>query len=128
MRRFPGLIHGFANMTGVSRSANEAVLEIAGMLRMLVARPAAATLQRRPQLVERRRPRLVLQVREPEAVLLHLAIGGADEDVGVLHLLLDVRRVVQAAESHLPVSLSPAFAHCALQPALQASRPAFSLA
>jgi len=41
VRRFPGLIHGFANMTGVSRSANEAVVEIAGMLRMLVARPAA---------------------------------------------------------------------------------------
>jgi len=38
VRRFPGLIHGFANMTGVSRSANEAGVEIAGMLRMLVAK------------------------------------------------------------------------------------------
>jgi acetyl esterase len=52
VRRFEGLIHGFANMTGVSRSANEAVVEIAGMLRMLVARPAAAAANRRPQLVE----------------------------------------------------------------------------
>ena len=52
VRRFPGLIHGFANMTGVSRSANEAVLEIAGMLRMLVARSATATAHRRPQLVD----------------------------------------------------------------------------
>ncbi|MEO6777203.1 MAG: alpha/beta hydrolase [Kofleriaceae bacterium] len=43
VRRFAGLIHGFANMTGISRSANEAVVEIAGMLRMLVAnRPAVA--------------------------------------------------------------------------------------
>ena len=52
VRRFEGLIHGFANMTGVSRSANDAVVEIAGMLRMLVARPAAAAAQRRPQLVD----------------------------------------------------------------------------
>ena len=42
VRRFEGLIHGFANMTGVSRSANEAVVEIAGMLRMLVAKRAGA--------------------------------------------------------------------------------------
>ncbi len=33
IRRYPGLIHGFASMTGVSRSANEAVIEICGMLR-----------------------------------------------------------------------------------------------
>ncbi|MFT3697625.1 MAG: alpha/beta hydrolase [Kofleriaceae bacterium] len=43
VRRFDGLIHGFANMTGVSRSANDAVLEIAGMLRAFVAElPIAA--------------------------------------------------------------------------------------
>lgn len=45
VRRFDGLIHGFANMSGVSRSANDAVLEIAGMLRAFVAElpaPAAA--------------------------------------------------------------------------------------
>ena len=49
VRRFPGLIHGFANMTGVSRSANEAVLEIAGMLRMLVGGTAVSTLHRARQ-------------------------------------------------------------------------------
>lgn len=38
-RRFPGLIHGFLNMTGVSRSSREAVVEIAGVTRALL-RPA----------------------------------------------------------------------------------------
>ncbi len=37
VRRYSGLIHGFASMTGVSRSANEAMLEICGMLRALLA-------------------------------------------------------------------------------------------
>lgn len=40
VRRFGSLIHGFANMTGVSRSAHDAVMEIAGMLRTLLAIPA----------------------------------------------------------------------------------------
>jgi acetyl esterase len=38
VRRFESLIHGFANMTGVSRSASEAVIEIAGSLRAMLAR------------------------------------------------------------------------------------------
>ncbi len=37
VRRFDRLIHGFANMTGVSRSASDAVIEIAGMLRVRCA-------------------------------------------------------------------------------------------
>jgi acetyl esterase len=48
LRRYPGLIHGFANQTAVSRSSRAAMLEIAGALRMgLAASPAiAATLTR----------------------------------------------------------------------------------
>jgi acetyl esterase len=38
VRRFESLIHGFANMTGVSRSASDAVIEIAGSLRTMLAR------------------------------------------------------------------------------------------
>ncbi len=34
LRRHPGLIHGFANMTAISRSARAAMLELAGALRM----------------------------------------------------------------------------------------------
>jgi acetyl esterase len=37
LRRHPGLIHGFANMTAVSRSARTAMLELAGALRMGLA-------------------------------------------------------------------------------------------
>jgi acetyl esterase len=37
LRRFPGLIHGFMGMTGVSRSAREAAIELAGSLRGLLA-------------------------------------------------------------------------------------------
>jgi acetyl esterase len=36
LRRFPGLIHGFINMTGVSRVSRDATIEIAGALRALV--------------------------------------------------------------------------------------------
>lgn len=36
VRRFPDLIHGFANMTGVSKSARSAMLETAGMLRAVI--------------------------------------------------------------------------------------------
>jgi acetyl esterase len=36
LRRFPGLIHGFMNMTGVSRASRDATIEIAGALRALV--------------------------------------------------------------------------------------------
>ncbi len=34
LRRHPGLIHGFANMTAISRSARAAMHELAGALRM----------------------------------------------------------------------------------------------
>ena len=34
LRRYPGLIHGFANQTGVSRSSRAAMFEVAGALRM----------------------------------------------------------------------------------------------
>jgi acetyl esterase len=37
LRRYPGLIHGFANQTAVSRSSRTAMLEIAGALRMGLA-------------------------------------------------------------------------------------------
>ena len=37
LRRHPGLIHGFANMTAVSRSARAAMSELAGALRMGLA-------------------------------------------------------------------------------------------
>ena len=37
LRRHPGLIHGFANMTAFSRSARGAMLEVAGALRMGLA-------------------------------------------------------------------------------------------
>jgi acetyl esterase len=41
LRRFPGLIHGFINMTGVSRVSRDALIEIAGSLRALTrATPA----------------------------------------------------------------------------------------
>jgi acetyl esterase len=36
LRRFPGLIHGFANMTGVIPVARDAVAEVAGMARVLL--------------------------------------------------------------------------------------------
>jgi acetyl esterase len=38
LRRHPGLIHGFANMTAISRTARAAMLETAGALRMGLAR------------------------------------------------------------------------------------------
>jgi acetyl esterase len=38
LRRFESLIHGFFNMVGVSRACREAVVEIAGATRMLLAR------------------------------------------------------------------------------------------
>ena len=37
LRRHPGLIHGFANMTAVSRTARAAMFEAAGALRMGLA-------------------------------------------------------------------------------------------
>lgn len=40
LRRHPGLIHGFANDTAFSRSARAAMHEVAGALRMGLARPA----------------------------------------------------------------------------------------
>jgi acetyl esterase len=46
LRRHPGLIHGFANMTGISRTARGAMLEAAGALRMGLATRTAATAAR----------------------------------------------------------------------------------
>jgi acetyl esterase len=37
LRRHPGLIHGFANMTAISRTARAAMLEVSGALRMGLA-------------------------------------------------------------------------------------------
>jgi len=37
VRRFPGLIHGFANAAGVSRRCRDAVIEIAGAMRSMFA-------------------------------------------------------------------------------------------
>jgi acetyl esterase len=37
LRRHPGLIHGFANMTEVSRSARAAMLELCSAIRMGLA-------------------------------------------------------------------------------------------
>ena len=41
LRRFAGLIHGFANMVGVSRTSRDAVVEFAGATRVLLATVAA---------------------------------------------------------------------------------------
>jgi acetyl esterase len=38
LRRFPGLVHGFINMTGVSPASRDALVEIAGALRVLARR------------------------------------------------------------------------------------------
>jgi acetyl esterase len=40
VRRHPGLIHGFASMTAVSQASHDAVVEMAGALRMGLARAA----------------------------------------------------------------------------------------
>ena len=37
LRRFPGLIHGFGNMTSVSRTSRDALVEIAGAMRAVLA-------------------------------------------------------------------------------------------
>ncbi|UTI63265.1 alpha/beta hydrolase [Paraconexibacter antarcticus] len=42
LRRHDGLIHGFANMSAVSRASHDAVVEMAGALRMGLAAAAAA--------------------------------------------------------------------------------------
>ena len=39
LRRHPGLVHGFANLTAISRSARAAMLEVAGALRMGLGSP-----------------------------------------------------------------------------------------
>ena len=36
LREFEGQIHGFINMTGVSRASRDALIEVAGVLRALV--------------------------------------------------------------------------------------------
>ena len=41
LRRYPGLIHGFANQTAISRSSRAAMFELAGALRMGLAAGAA---------------------------------------------------------------------------------------
>jgi acetyl esterase len=45
LRRHRGLIHGFANMTGVGRTGRAAMLEVAGALRVGVSRATALTRQ-----------------------------------------------------------------------------------
>lgn len=42
LRRFPGLIHGFFNLTGISRSSRDAVIEIAGAARAMLNRAVPA--------------------------------------------------------------------------------------
>jgi acetyl esterase len=42
LRRFPGMIHGFVNAAGISRSAREAVIEVAGTVRGVIAAVATA--------------------------------------------------------------------------------------
>jgi acetyl esterase/lipase len=42
LRRFPGFIHAFINLAGVSAACREAVAEIAGMTRALFANVPAA--------------------------------------------------------------------------------------
>ena len=48
LRRFDGLIHGFINMTGVSRASRDALIEVAGALRALVHVSQTAKEQRDP--------------------------------------------------------------------------------
>lgn len=43
LRRHPGLIHGFANMTGIGRTGRAAVLEAVGALRMGLAQATAGS-------------------------------------------------------------------------------------
>jgi len=45
LRRFDGLVHGFANMTGVSQACRGAVLEIASMLRHMLEQAPAGTVR-----------------------------------------------------------------------------------
>jgi acetyl esterase len=42
LRRFPGLIHGFINLTGISRTSRDALIEIAGAARAMLRVPAGA--------------------------------------------------------------------------------------
>lgn len=42
LRRFDGLVHGFANMIGVSQACRAAMVEIASMLRHMLASPSGA--------------------------------------------------------------------------------------
>jgi acetyl esterase len=48
LRRFDGLIHGFINMTGVSRASRDALIEVAGALRALVHVSETAKEHREP--------------------------------------------------------------------------------
>jgi acetyl esterase len=41
LRRFPGMIHGFVNAAGISRAAHDAVVELAGSIRAMLATSAA---------------------------------------------------------------------------------------
>ncbi|WP_354698770.1 Carboxylesterase NlhH [Paraconexibacter sp. AEG42_29] len=45
VRRHDGLVHGFANMTSISKTSRDAVIEMAGALRMGLAASAVATLR-----------------------------------------------------------------------------------
>jgi acetyl esterase len=42
LRRFPGLIHGFLNFPGISRSSRDALVEIGGAARAMLATAARA--------------------------------------------------------------------------------------
>ena len=42
LRRVPGMLHGFFNMTGISRAAHEAVLTTAGAFAAVLAQPATS--------------------------------------------------------------------------------------
>jgi acetyl esterase len=44
VRRMPGLVHGFVNLTGLSRASRDAVVETAGAFRALLARRPASTI------------------------------------------------------------------------------------
>jgi acetyl esterase len=52
LRRFPGLIHGFASAAGVSRASRDALLELAGATRALLATAPPAPTRRGPAAAE----------------------------------------------------------------------------
>ncbi|HVP03281.1 MAG TPA: alpha/beta hydrolase [Solirubrobacteraceae bacterium] len=53
LRRFPGLIHGFANAAGISRVSRDALIELAGATRAMLALSRAGAVTREPSLTAR---------------------------------------------------------------------------